>query len=210
MHTKLLLRLAPSLLALAFGLAHANENDTAFAAYSNGDTAQAAERYRKLAQGGNPLAEFNYAMMLKRGEIPGDNADWREWLRKSADHGVMNAAYLLGVAYENGEGLPRSQTDATHWFQVAATKGHVQAQVSLATQYFLGRGAPQDDTQAAHWYEKAAEGGDVGAQYLIASMYEHGEGVAKDKAQAVNWYAAAARQGDKVAMIKAQTLANEK
>ncbi|MBV8465301.1 MAG: hypothetical protein JO218_05085, partial [Burkholderiales bacterium] len=100
MRPTLLTRIAPLLLALACGFAAASENDVAFAAYSNGDTAQAAERYRRLAQGGNPLAEFNYAMMLKREEIPGDKADWREWLRKSADHGVMNAAYLLGVAYE--------------------------------------------------------------------------------------------------------------
>lgn len=183
----------------------AGEADAAFAAYQAGDRAGAAARYGRLARQGDALAQFNYAMMLKRGEATGEA--WLPWLEKSAKAGVMNAAYTLGIAYEHGDGVPRSQTDATRWFQLAAEKGHIDAQVSLATQYFLGRGAPHDETLAAHWYEKAAAAGDEAAQYLIASMYEHGYGVKVDKTKALDWYTAAARQGDRVAKEKAAELA---
>ena len=181
--------------------------DSAYTAYNKGDAKTAGATYRTLAASGNHLAQFNYAMMLKRGEITGDTTAWLPMLEKAAQGGVMSAAYALGVAYEHGEGVARSQVTATHWFQVAAEKGDVEAEVSLATQYFLGRGAPHDDALAARWYEKAAEGGDVGAQYIVASMYEHGNGVAVDPARALTWYSAAARQGDPAAKIKAAAIA---
>jgi TPR repeat protein len=180
-------------------------NAIAFQAYRDGDYAAAAAAYHALALRGNALAQYNYAMMLRRGEAGSDA--WLPWLQRAAAAGVINAAYTLGLAYEHGDGVVRSQVDATRWFLAAAEKGHVDAQVSVATQYFLGRGAPHDEKLAAHWYEKAAEGGDVGAQYLIASMYEHGNGIAADPARALSWYVAAARQGDPAAKIKAATLA---
>jgi len=197
-------------LALHAGETGKGALDRAYAAYSKGDTQTAANIYRKLATAGNHLAEFNYAMMLKRGDIPQDTTPWLPLLEKAAQGGIMNAAYVLGIAHEHGEGVARSQATATHWFQVAAEKGHVDAEVSLATQYFLGRGAPHDEALAARWYEKAAEGGDVGAQYIIASMYEHGNGVAVDRAQALTWYSAAARQGDPAAKLKAEAIARER
>ncbi|MBV8659329.1 MAG: sel1 repeat family protein [Burkholderiales bacterium] len=201
--------LALALLPLAIHAADAGKAtlNGAFAAYSKGDIKGAAASYRALAASGSHLAQFNYAMMLKRGEVEGDTTPWLPLLEKAAQGGVMNAAYALGIAYEHGEGVARSQNTATRWFRLAAEKGHVDAEVSLATQYFLGRGAPHDEAQAAHWYEKAAEGGDVGAQYIVASMYEHGNGVAVDPARALTWYSAAARQGDPAAKLKAEAIA---
>ncbi|QNM95379.1 tetratricopeptide repeat protein [Chitinimonas koreensis] len=184
--------------------------DAAYAAYQRGDLSGALAQYRKLAQRGDGLAQFNYAMMLKRGEGPGGGVDWFPWLQKAAEAGVMNAAYALGLVYENGDGVNRSQPDATRWFRAAAEKGHTQAQLSLGTQYFLGRGIERDYREAARWYEAAAEGGDMAAQYLIASMYEHGDGVEADRARALSWYAAAARQGDETAKLKAEALARGK
>ncbi|QDQ28542.1 sel1 repeat family protein [Chitinimonas arctica] len=203
------LRLPHIVLALCLCASQASDLDGAFAAYGKGDHPRALREYRALAERGNALAQFNYAMMLKRGEAGEDDVDWLPWLEKAAAGKVMNAAYALGLAYEHGEGTPTSQPLATHWFQVAAEQGHTQAQLSLGTQYFLGRGIAKDFRLAAKWYEKAAEGGDMAAQYLIASMYEHGDGVAANRAQALSWYIAAARQGDAVAKLKAEALARQ-
>ncbi|GAB3250461.1 tetratricopeptide repeat protein [Chitinimonas naiadis] len=176
-------------------------------AYARQDHATALRRYRQLAEHGNALAQFNYAMMLKRGEGGTTKDNWQDWLSKAATAGLPEAAYVLGIAYENGEGVVRSQPDATRWFLKAARSGHTAAQLSVGTQYFLGRGTTRDMAQAAHWYEKAAEGGDMAAQYLIASLYESGDGVAIDRGQALMWYGAAARQGDITAKLKAEALA---
>jgi TPR repeat protein len=197
----------PICLALLTYSAQAADLDLAYLHYRRGDLAAAAADYRQAAKRGNALAQFNYAMMLKRGEASGE--DWLPWLEQAARGGVMNAAFALGLAYEHGDGVAKSLTEATHWFRAAAEQGHVAAQVDLATQYYLGRGAPHDGAQAAFWYEKAADAGDVGAQYLIASMYEHGEGVKMDRARAIDWYVAAARQGDAAARLKADALARQ-
>lgn len=202
--------LLPLIATLSLSTAHADNLAQAERAYVRGDHSQAQAAYRRDAQRGVALAQFNYAMMLKRGEGVERTEAWQPWLKKAATQGLPEAAYVLGLAFENGEGLPRSQPDATHWFLQAAKRGHTQAQLSVATQYYLGRGTDRDMAQAAYWYEKAAQGGDVGAQYLIASMYEHGEGIATDRSQALLWYSAAARQGDVAARLKAEAIARQR
>ena len=184
-------------------------DDPAWLQYRQGDFAGAAQRYLSDAHAGNRLAQFNYAMMVLRGETAGSAADALSWLRKSADQGLAQAQYNLGLLYENGRLVATSQTLATQWFRRAAEQGHTQAAVSVATQYFLGRGVPKDEAEAARWYETAAEDGDAGAQYIIASSYEHGYGVAKDLRRALLWYVAAARQGDAVAGAKAKAVAKQ-
>ncbi|MGQ5523125.1 tetratricopeptide repeat protein [Chitinimonas sp. PSY-7] len=188
-------------------ISFAADIDDAYAAYTAGQYEKAFTQYKTLAERGDALAQFNYAMMLKQGEGHENSTDWQSWLEKAAKAGLVSAAYAMGLAYEYGNGMEKSQSLASHWFQVAAEKGHTQAQVSLATQYFLGRGVSKDFQRSAYWYEKAAEGGDVAAQYLIASMLEHGDGVAIDLINALKWYSAAARQGDQVAKFKANELA---
>lgn len=181
--------------------------DPAWLAYERGDYAKALPAYRQAAQKGKPLAEYNYAMMLWRGEGTAvDKDNGLLWLRKAAEHHLAQAQYALGLLYENGDHLPRSQPDATQWFLLAARQGHTAAQTSVATQYFLGRGAPKDMVQAARWYEKAGEGGDVGAQYIVATMYEKGDGQPQDLVEAWRWYHAAALQGDPAAAIRAHDL----
>jgi len=203
------LSLAALLICQLAGASHAAGTEQAYALYSSGHADEALLDYQHLAKSGNPLAQYNYAMLLRRNPSATAPNAWLDWLRKAADGGIKQAAFALGVAYEHGDGgLAKSQTEATRWFEVAAKQGHVEAEVSLATQYFLGRGAAQSYADAAIWYERAALQNDVAAQYLIASMYEHGDGVKQDLKKAQRWYLAAARQGDEAAKIKAKTVGN--
>jgi TPR repeat protein len=189
-------------------IAGSESGDGAWRAYERGDHAAAAKLYAEAARQGSRLAQFNYAIMLLRGEaVATERGEALRWLRKAADAGMMQAQYNLALLYERGTGVDRSLTEATAWFERAAEQGHTDAQVSVATQYFLGRGAPKDYAKAAHWYREAANGGDVGAQYILASMYEKGDGVATDLRLALHWYTQAARQGDAVALVKARAVA---
>ena len=198
-----------AMLILFFNLHASAQDDPGWLLYQKGDYAGAAQRFLTDAKAGKRLAQFNYAMMLLRGETSGSTDQALSWLRKSADLGLAQAQYNLGLLYENGKIGPLSQTEATRWFRHAAEQGHTDAAVSLATQYFLGRGAPKNESEAARWYESAAEDGDVGSQYIIASCYERGYGVAINLPRALLWYIAAARQGDAVASAKAQALAKQ-
>jgi uncharacterized protein len=179
----------------------------AYAAYERGDAAAAYTAYLRAARRGQPIGQYNVAVMAFNGE--GTKRDLRAattWLTRAANQGFALAQYNLGLLYENGDGVERSQTKASAWFLRAAEQGHVDAQLAVATQYLLGRGIAKSDALAARWYERAANNGNVDAQYSIASCYEHGDGVAVDLARAIHWYAEAGKQGDRAAIEKVRVL----
>ena len=45
------------------------------------------------------------------------------WFRKAADQGVPKAQYSLGMMYEQGRGVERSDAEAMYWYQKAADGG---------------------------------------------------------------------------------------
>ncbi|MCA3183078.1 MAG: sel1 repeat family protein, partial [Cupriavidus sp.] len=149
------IRLAALVIACAFGLPiHAAteppapaqaQTRAAVTAYEAGQFDAAIKGFAEAAQKGNRLAQFNYAMMLLRGE--GTTAKPQEalvWLRRAADNQMTHAQFTFGDLYERGELVPKSLEEANRWYERAAQGGHVQAQVALATNYFTGRGVPLD------------------------------------------------------------------
>jgi hypothetical protein len=108
---------AALLLSMLIGLAvcsridAAEGTDSAWRAYERGDYATAATLYAQAAKHGDRLAQFNYAMMLLRGEaVATERGEAVSWLRKAADAGMMQAQYNLALLYEKGTGVPRSLT----------------------------------------------------------------------------------------------------
>jgi TPR repeat protein len=184
------------------------ETQNAVADYNAGNMNSALAEFRKAAQRGNRLAEFNYAMMLLNGEGGPANVDeGKKWLRKAADANMSHAQYVYGKMYDDGEFVGRDPTQAHLWFLKAAQQGHVQAELALANQFLDGRGTTRDNQQAFYWYKKAAEGGDMTAQYVTGSFYERGgDGVKQNLNVARAYYAAAAAQGDPAARLKYQQL----
>lgn len=184
----------------------------ALAAYESGAFDAALRGFAAAARDGNRLAQFNYAMMLLRGEgTPAKPQEALTWLRKAADNQMTHAQFTLGDLYERGELVPRSLEEANRWYELAAQGGHVQAQMALATNYFTGRGMPRDYAKAFEWYSRAASAGDGGAQYIVGSYYERGEPgvVGKDIEQAKIWYARSAAHGDPGALAKLRSLLEE-
>src|SRR5690349_21738402 len=184
------------------------ETQTAVADYNAGNFTSALAEFRKAAQRGNRLAEFNYAMMLLNGEGGPANVDeGKKWLRKAADANMSHAQYVYGKMYDDGDFVARDPAEAHRWFLKAAQQGHVQAELALANQFLDGRGTTRDNKQAFIWYKKAAEGGDMTAQYVTGSFYElGGDGVEQNLNVARAYYAAAAAQGDPAARLKYQQL----
>jgi len=118
--------------------------------------------------------------------------------RPLAEAGHGNAQYQLGVMYEYGRGLVRSDANAVIWYRKAAAQDIVAAQYRLGVLHDNGWGVDRNYPQAAYWYRKAAMVGHGFAQHDLAFMYLDGKGVTQDLVQAYKWLKIAQMQGNKL------------
>ena len=128
-----------------------------------------------------------------------DYAMAKEWFEKAAANGHSEAQFLLGMMYQDGEGVKQDYVKAIEWFEKAAKNGYVNAQIFLASNYDHGYGVSQDYGKAMELYEKVAALSNGTAQYIaqynLGYMYEHGHGVSQDYTKAAEWYGKSAENG---------------
>jgi TPR repeat protein len=105
------------------------------------------------------------------------------------------AEYKRGVAYLQGEGVPKNEEEAVKWLAKGAEQGDADAQFSIGDCYERGVGVVKDEEEAVIWYAKAAEQGFAEAQYNLGVCYENGEGIPVDLKEAFKWYTRAAELG---------------
>ena len=118
----------------------------------------------------------------------------RLWL-PLAEGRNADAQTMLGIIYEEGQGVSQDYAAAVTWYRRAADQGHPDAQFYLACMHDLGKGVPIDPAAAASWLSKAADQSHTDAQFNLGVMYEDGIGVSQDHHAAVTWYRRAAEQG---------------
>jgi soluble lytic murein transglycosylase-like protein len=75
-----------------------------------------------------------------------------------------------GVAYENGEGVPRDGQRAASLYCQAARLGDAESQYNLAWMYANGRGVDRNDATAAFFFHAAAEQGLPAAQRMLGRV----------------------------------------
>jgi uncharacterized protein len=115
----------------------------------------------------------------------------RVW-RRLAEQGDADAQFRLGVMYESGEGVLRSDAEAIKWYRKAAEQDDAVAQFNLGVMY--AKGVSPNHAEAARWYRCAADHGLAGAQFNLGMMYVEGQGVSQDYVQAHMWLDLAASQ----------------
>ncbi|MGE0812525.1 MAG: tetratricopeptide repeat protein [Vicinamibacterales bacterium] len=120
-------------------------------------------------------------------------------VRRQADAGSVEAAFLMGTAYDEGLGVNEDPAAALGWLQKAAAGGHTLAEHNIGNAYFAGRGVAADLAAAVTWWTKAAAKGDAVPQLRLGEAYETGRGVAVDLDSARRWYADAAARGNAAA-----------
>jgi uncharacterized protein len=108
----------------------------------------------------------------------------RVW-RPLAEQGDADAQFYLGVMYESGQGVLRSDAEAIKWYRKAAQQDDAVAQFNLGIMYAKD-GSP-NYAEAALWYRLAADHGLGGAQFNLGMMYTEGQGVPQDYVQAHMW-----------------------
>jgi uncharacterized protein len=117
---------------------------------------------------------------------------FREW-RVSADAGMADAQFDLGVLYAHGLGVPQDLGEAERWYRQSAEQGYPDAEFALGEMYSRGWGAgARDQANAMRWLQLESSGdGMPTADWDTVSDY----GLPKDQKQAAYWYRLAAEKG---------------
>jgi hypothetical protein len=122
----------------------------------------------------------------------GDYAAALRLWRPLAEQGDADAQFHLGVMYESGQGVLRSDAEAINWYRKAAEQDDAVAQFNLGVLY--AKGLSPNHAEAALWYRLAADHGLGGAQFNLGMMYAEGQDVPQDYVQAYMWLHLAAAQ----------------
>lgn len=152
--------------------------------------------YRKAAEGGFPMAQYNLAYCFYEGR--GTSKDYRaaeRWFLKSAEGGYSEAMVQLSYMYSKGDGVARDSKRGFEWAQQAAKAGSADGYYNLAWSYDLGDGTPKNRELAIRYYEEAARLGDSGSMHNLGLMYEEGGPAAVDYVKARQWYERAVAAG---------------
>jgi hypothetical protein len=114
---------------------------------------------------------------------------WREW-KASAEEGVAEAQFDLGVLYAQGLGVRRDLTEAVNWYRKAAQQGNAEAEFALGQLFSRGWGVPRDEADALRWFQMA-NSVDSDGPPTDWSLVE-GYGMPRDLKEAAYWYQRAA------------------
>jgi uncharacterized protein len=117
--------------------------------------------------------------------------------RKAARKGDVDAMFIVGGMYMQGEGTSVNKSEAFKWLYSAALNGRSskESERILGQFFILGQNVPQDYSEAVHWYELAAKSGDPEAQSELAYLYFTGKRVERDYEKAGQWFEVAAKKG---------------
>ena len=113
----------------------------------------------------------------------------------AARRGDAEACYALGLAYEEGDGVPALEVEAAYWIALAAEGGIPDARVRMGELYLVGRGTEHDPEAAFRLFDEASRLGDLRGEYCKGFCYLRGWGVLKDPERACECFRKAAEGG---------------
>ena len=125
--------------------------------FKNKEYAEAVSWYRKAAEQGTDVAQFNLGLMYEVGRgVTQNDAEAVSWYRKAAEQGNASGQLSLGSMYAIGRGVTQNYAGAVSWFRKSAEQGNADAQYHLGLMYENIRGI-KDKKEAIRWYKKAAD-----------------------------------------------------
>ncbi len=129
------------------------------------------------------------------GGVPRDYGRAVFWFTKSAEKGMANAHYNLGVMYQQGLGVPQDAAAALGWYERAAQLGHPEAMYNLGIANIEGIGADRNIARGVAFFKQAANAGVAQAAYNLGVLYESNFIGPADLTKAAEWYQTAANEG---------------
>jgi len=111
------------------------------------DLAMAVAWFRRAAEQGERIAQYNLAVMLLKGDgVAADPEEALQWYRKAAEQGVPEAQIALGDFYAAGRVVGIDRDEARRWFEKAASQGHEAAPPRLVALARLQEQPPRAGT----------------------------------------------------------------
>ncbi len=132
----------------------------------------------------------------------GDHVKVEKLIRPLAEQENAEAQWMLGLMYENGQGVTRDYHQAVQWYQSAAVQGHAEAQLALGLMYAKAYGVALDYLETVKWLRLAAEQGNQEALFRLGDMHLRGKGVTQDYQEAMKWLHVLATKGIPVGQFK--------
>jgi uncharacterized protein len=103
------------------GPAHAHSFRSGIAAFRHQSFNAAAVIFGRLAEAGNPRAQFYLGFMYETGRgVPQDYLTAAYWYRRAANQGETTAQYRLGLLFDKGLGVVQDYIEAHKWLNLAA------------------------------------------------------------------------------------------
>jgi len=136
------------------------------------DGAEAVKDFRKAADAGFEMAQYNLGYMYYVGKlVPRDYTETARQFKLAADQGHVRAGYSLGMMYRDGQGVPQNTDEALRIFQQLAERHHLAAaQHNLGAIYYLGKEVPKDFVLAYMWVSLAADAGLEASKNLLSTL----------------------------------------
>ena len=156
-------------------------------------TGDADKAMEDLAKDGDPEAQawLGAALMGSSGK----EREGVEWLRKSADAGCPDGQYALGLACEQGKGLPQDKTEALRLYRLAAEQGYARAMLEAGRMLATGDGCDKDEAEGFGLVEGAAEEMEPMAVLLMGRRSYSAKAGTRDLARAFGWFRLGAMLG---------------
>lgn len=128
--------------------------------YSDGDVAAAFEKFTRLAEQENLIAQYCVGWMHYTGKGAEHNFEKAaEWFHRAAEYGHDLSQSMLGEMYGEGKGVAKDYAESVKWLRIAAEKGIVVAQYNLGAMYENGSGVRKNKCRAYMLYSIAAAQG---------------------------------------------------
>ena len=88
----------------------------------------------------------------------GDYNQAFELFQVLAEQGDAESQFVLGMLYDDGEGVKQNYQQAAEWYQKAANQGHAMAQYNLGILYQFGLGVAEDDKRCYGFKKRLTKG----------------------------------------------------
>lgn len=121
----------------------------------------------------------------------------------------LEAQYLIGLDYFQGNGVVQDYAKALVWFHKAASEGYAPAQDKIGFIYKNGYSVNQDQFKAFEWFYKSASQDYTEGQINLALMFKEGHGVDQDRSKSLEWFKKAAYKGNDIAKYNVELLSEE-
>ena len=179
--------------------------------YDNGvfvrkNIVKAMEWYGKAADKGDAWAQVDLGEIYLDGErgVEKDYAQAVCLFRKAVRKKDELAFFNLGLCYDFGKGVRRSDVLACKYYAEAARRGHVEAMCNLGGVLADYKGL---EKAAVMWTRRAAMRGDDKAMSNLGNWYANGEcGLKANRRLAMKWLGKSAEKGNKKAAKKMENL----